>query len=219
LSRFKRLPGESNGKLRKLSSELNHAHYSYDSLVESLSYLYEIQDVPASGSLTASFQPALYYALVRYSSVFNSSDRKNSGMSRYNAGQIFGNSDRADFHKIILSYRDKEIAHITNFSRKQDIIYDTIRNEVIITGRHDRPQSANKFQPGTEEWSTLIEHLEYCKDWILKRIQELNTDIPEILTGCSPDFVASLPDIDPDVEANLHYLFFLKEKLSKDQNS
>ncbi len=214
MSRFKWLPGTSKGKLKRLSEELNHAHYSYDSLLEAHNYLIEIDSQFSKNNTTISFQPSLYYALVKYCSIFNSSNRNHHGVSRYSARDLFRDTDRLRVHELIVSYRDKEIAHVTNFSKRQEVIYDSVKNEMIVYGSHSRPMSANLFQPQSDSWEKLLEHFFYSKEWLLERIKHLNEEIPLILSSCSPDFLDSLADVNSDMEKRLTELEKLREQQS-----
>jgi hypothetical protein len=175
LKDFKVLDHKADGKFANNLRSLISATRAYHLLVEVTHHLdaLELHNQPESQF----FQPVIDYALVTYAAIFNSCNAKHDGVGKYNIGQVH-TSDTARFlHDVIISYRNKEVAHLTDFSRKTILLTSVETREVIIRGELTRDRFCNFCQTNSQMWHIFLGHVKDTRDWFKEEANRLRSEI------------------------------------------
>ncbi|KIN71651.1 hypothetical protein [Sulfitobacter guttiformis] len=187
--RYRLIDETKNDRLGKCARKLSSAHRATDAFLKALNTLEAIEALAVHNELV---RPALDFVLITYVSAFNSSDQSQDGVTYFDARKVFSTQSRLAFHKMLVSYRNKEIAHLTNYSVKQSLILDTKRLEVVVTGTLERPIFANAFQPNSDAWKELYQHILIARTFSLAEIDNLQASIKKIFMALPPQAVYDL---------------------------
>ncbi|MFO1176164.1 MAG: hypothetical protein U1E48_13335 [Paracoccaceae bacterium] len=191
-ARRKRLDCSGNDRLSRKLRRLAHAEGAYGKLVGVIQYLelLNAQNIDQRVFL----RPVMDYSLTAYASIFNSGNLANDGIGVYSAVEMFEDGPHRDFHKIVMSYRDKEVAHLTSFSQKTNFIVTEGRWEIAINGHLERDLFCNIVQPDQPSWDIFLHHLTATRDWFKIEKEKLTKDITRIMKKLPKKFFEDLLD-------------------------
>lgn len=191
----------SDGKRSKALRRLISAHRAYGALVGVCHYLDDLEK-QWDGS-TQFLMPVVDYSLVVYCSIFNSGNPSADGICKHDIGEIFPDGPHRGYHELLTSYRDKEIAHLTDFSKRTLVLTTEKNRKVSIRGDHSRDHFCNSCQPRRPEWDQFLEHLKGTRDWFKVQADGLTAEIEEYLRTRPAEYfsrLADAPDLPPEVE-------------------
>jgi hypothetical protein len=195
LTVLKKISG-CEGRLGKLSKNLSEAHFAMDSITRASNAVRELRDIRRIGILMLNDFVYVSYAISRYCSIFNSSDEREKGVGKLQPGDLFADENRLSMHREIMAYRNREVAHLTEWHTEQEIIYDESDRSAIVWGRRLAPFSTEHFTGNSEKFDSFTEHIEATAAGIKMRIDNLQASIRKTFEKLPPPLYQSLESVD-----------------------
>ncbi|MCF7697970.1 hypothetical protein [Loktanella sp. M215] len=177
---LRKIDPNATGQTSKLAKRLIASHQAYDQLLRSehlIRLLEERSDVKDF------LKPTTDSILIAYASIFNSNDRSNHGTGLHTAQEIFGpkGTEKRSYHEYLMTWRSKQIAHITNHSVNFTVLYNEFSEFVEFRGEVERDHFCNSCQPSRPNWKIFKSHITETKIWFLDEIKRMNDEIGRIL--------------------------------------
>lgn len=210
---LKVLDPEAEGGFAKKLKRLISANRAYFLLVGTAHYLGNLEKAGEAGH--PFLMPVVDYSLITYAAIFNSGNPSNDGVGRYNVGEVFPSGPSRSLHEIIMSYRNKEIAHLTDFTKKTFILTSAEFREITIQGHHERDHFCNFCQPGQPFWKEYLNHIAATRDWFKSEYNRLREEITKTLKGKPLTYFEGLSD-GPALPPVVDHLIEIYENLYRD---